>query len=613
MPLWVPAIMLGLALIEPATHLWLVHAPPAGFVSTGLHTRETVFLRYWMRPFDAPSPFALDETQPSWGINAPRVFFGTAGALGRAVSLDDFTTLGWLNGLCMLTLLLGVYTFLRTAVPRVANVSFIVYALAGGLGGILYFITGLLGLHDAANFERYFQRYAHYELFQGKFLGPAPLLVYPHYTLPLGFGFAALALAIQADRRRSHARLAVAAILLFLGGCLNVRLGPMMWAIFIGYLIAASSSASGMRVHAAGLLAIPAWAAFVVAWWPIYRQSGSLSNQIEYGSAAVWFSPLITATVFHLITVPIALRRVLPSLPRWQYACAWAAFGYLALFTTLYFAHLVYYGTYLVCNDTAPPLKFSDLSLLGGVAGAVWALTRTRSHDARRDDFGWICLWFLAFLVFSISAFGRGLWLTLTPQRLMVFYGVPLAMLSAYGLVILAERRRAWAWTLGGAMIVCGACSIAVGAFVFRGPLGPRPGETPYGESHAELMRTDDAACIQRVADGFFLAPLTTNPTFGDVVAARDPRVKVFGVGSFGLSGLDYGMLEADVSRIYLLGTPESDRRAFLDRWKVDWVYVPATPAEFAPLAAEFHTYPWIEVVCTEGDATLFKVKRHGE
>lgn len=635
-PIWVFAIMFVLALIEPLTHAWLTHAPPQGYVSTGLHTRETVFLRYWMRPADWPSPFSLDE-DTAWSINAPRIFFGAAGTVGRTLGFDDFTTLGWLNGLGMLVLLLGVTVFLRIAAPRVANLAFLVYALAGGLGGVLYIIAGALGLHDSPNFEAYFQRYAHYELFQGKFLTPAPLMVYPHYTFPLGLGFAALALAIRAVRdvrvpeasrthapRAQRASLLIAAILLFLGGTLNVRLGPMIWAIYIGYLLAGSNAPMSLRIKHAAILAVPAWAAFLVAWLPIYLQSGSLANQIEYGSAAVWFSPLISAAVFHLVTVPLAVRHELPGMRRWQRACVWAAIGYLAIFTILYLAHAVYYGNLLLPNDTSPPLKFSDTSLLGAVLGVAWALvrrpgTRASIGDGRvnkadeprtntESDYAWIVLWFLAFLVFSISAFGRGTWLMLTPQRLMVFYGVPLAILSAHGIVHIYQRRPIFARAVVTIMVVSGVLSIAVGAFAFRGPLGARPGEPPYGAHHAELMREDDAMCFPQAGPGFILAPLAANPTFGDIAAVQRPDVTVFGVGSFGLSGLDYGDLEAEVTRFFTEATPEDERRAFVEQWHVDWIYVSATPNGYGPVAEELAHYTWLETTCEAGDAALFRV-----
>lgn len=649
-PLWIPAVMLALAIIEPATHLWLTHAPPEGYVSTGLHTRETVFLRYWMRPTDWPSPFSIDNDS-AWSINAPRVFFYAAGAAGRAISLDDFTTLGWLNGLGTLVLLLGVYAFLRTATPHIANLAFLVYALAGGLGGILYLVTGVLGLHDAPNFEAYFQRYAHYELFQGKFLTPAPLMVYPHYTFPLGLGFAALALAIRALRvppssqeaweshssdarpeqqlrvtpsshegawgwkplRHPNTQLLVAAVLLFLGGTLNVRLGPMIWAIFIGYLLAGSHAPIPRRIRAAAILAFPAWAAFLVAWLPIYRQSGSLANQLEYGSAAVWFSPLISATIFHIVAILVAVRDILPRMPRWQRACAYAAIGYLALFTTLYVAHALYYGNLLLPNDTTPPRKFSDVALLGALAGAAMGYSPTTVRSTAHSQLPWIALWFLAFLIFSISAFGGGRWLILTPQRLMVFYGVPLAILSAHGLALLHQRHRVAARALGSTMIACGVLSIAVGAFAFRGPLGPHPGAPPYGQHHAELMRDTDAQCFPHAGPGFILAPLATNPTFGDIAAVHRPDIKVFGVGSFGLSGLDYGTLEADVTTFFAPGTPEETRRSFAERWNVDWIYVPATPAGNGAVADELSAYEWLQPECRQGEAALFKVKPQTE
>lgn len=634
-PLWVPAIMLAMAAIEPLTHLWIVHAPPDGYAATGLHTRETIFLRYWMRPWDAPSPFSLED-HASWSMNAPRLFFGSAGSLGRALGLDEFTTLGGLNGICTFALLLGVYVFLRTVVPRTANLSFVLYALAGGLGGLLYLITGAFGLHDAPMFEAYFERYAHYELFHGKFLSPAPLMVYPHYTLPLGLGFGALALAIRANARTqrqtntpggtygrhregawflaaTHPTLVlVAALMLFLGGTLNVRLGPMIWAIFVGYLIAGSQAPIAHRMRDAALLAVPAFAAFLVAWLPIYRQSGSLSNQLEYGSAAVWFSPLLSAVIFHLVTVPIALRRELPRMPRWHAVCAWAALGYLAVFTSLYAAHALYYGNLLLCNDTTPPLKFSDFSLLGALIGAVGRLASRSRHrrPIRQSRSAWIILWLLAFVIFSISAFGRGWWLSLTPQRLMVFYGVPLAVVSAHGLAIFHASRPRHARALATLMIGCGIVSIGVGAFAFRGPLGPRPGEAPYGLHRAELMRLDDAQCVQLAGPGFVLAPLATNPAFGDVIAAHRSDVTVFGVGSFGLSGLDYGDLEARVTDFFAPGTTEGRRRSFVDQWNVDWIYVPATPAGYTPTIEELDRYTWLDRHCAGTAAALYAVLR---
>jgi len=76
-----------------------------------------------------------------------------------------------------------VYRFLRELTPGQANLAFVLFTLGGGLGGVLFLGTGMLGLHSAGRFEALFAPFAHYELSQGKHLSPVLHLSLPHYAV----------------------------------------------------------------------------------------------------------------------------------------------------------------------------------------------------------------------------------------------------------------------------------------------------------------------------------------------------------------------------------------------------------------------------------------------
>ena len=144
-PPWIWAIIVGLTLIEPATHVWLMVAAPAGTSHTGMHIADSVIFIHAMRMFDT------DFWAPYVTCNAgdlghsPKYFpvpflwmYGGVGEIGRQLQIDEFLMLGLANAMGAALYLCAVYSFFRNVVPNIANRAFVLFAVGGGLGGVAY-------------------------------------------------------------------------------------------------------------------------------------------------------------------------------------------------------------------------------------------------------------------------------------------------------------------------------------------------------------------------------------------------------------------------------------------------------------------------------------------
>ena len=111
-------------------------------------------------------------------------------------------------------------------------------------------------------------------------------------------------------------------------------------------------------------------------------------------------------------------------------ALAWTGLGYLAAFGLLFAVYQTYYGNWLIARDGPVARVISDWALLGAGVGALYAVARKKA-SGRASELSWVTLWVLVFLSGALSAFWKGRFSALAPQRLIVFLGVPLSVLAA--------------------------------------------------------------------------------------------------------------------------------------------------------------------------------------
>ena len=317
----------------------------------------------------------------------------------------------------------------------------------------------------------------------------------------------------------------------------------------------------------------------------------------------MYLTPFLSVAALHLLVVPGEAARRVGRLPLMGRVAAFGATGYLVAFAALFLAYQVYYGNVLVARDAAVAVAVSDWALLGACAGLAYALARRgRSGPASESD--WVVLWLLVFLALAISAFGRGWFLQFGPQRLQIFLWLPICLLSAAGL----ERwRKSWpraAHGLTAAMVACGLTSAAVAVLCFQGPLGYRPGASPYAAFHAEAMTEADAAVIEHVRAGVVLAPLYA----ADAIALGRGNRVVFGVGSFNCSDQRFVTLRGQVADFFSPAADDPRRRKCVHDWCVGYVYCPDTWPVDPATVEQLRSAPWLHEVAAQGRAVLFEV-----
>ena len=614
-PTWVWAVAAVLAATQPLLCLWTTYAPPAGLVSTGLHVPDSALFLHAMRMFRTGFESLYATCQSPYGTHSIAYFplphlwlYGALGAVARLAALPDFIAYGLANGLGAFVYLLVVYALLREVAPKQANLAFLLYTLSGGFGGILYVATGAFGLHAAPGFEDYFRRYALYELFEGAHL--QPLLCFPrlYYTVSLALCLGALTLLARGVRRARVTPVVAAGLLMVPGAFINLRYGVFTLALAALFLYAQSERPARMRPartrYAYGaLLAAPAAVGAALALALLRTNPVAIRNHHDVASQVMYLSPFLSVVALHLLVVPGEAARRIGRLPLMGRVAAFGATGYLTAFAALFLAYQVYYGNVLVARDAAVAVAVSDWALLGACAGAAYALAR-RGRSAPASERDWVVLWLLFFLALAISAFGRGWFLQFGPQRLQIFLWLPICVLSAAGLERWRKSRPRAARGLTAAMVACGLTSAAVTVLCFQGPLGYRPGASPYAAFHAEVMTEADAAVMAHVGAGIVLAPLYA----ADVIAMRRGNRVVFGVGSFNCSDQRFVTLRAQVADFFSPAADDPRRRQCVRDWCVGYVYCPDTWPVDADTVEQLRSTPWLHEVAAEGRAVLFEV-----
>jgi len=606
-PWWVWLIIGVLAALQPCVLLGTRYLPPDGTVPTGLQIPDSALFLYSMDMFDNGFASAYATCQAEAGSNAityysvPHLWlYGLLGAVARLLHVDLFLFYGVVNGLGAFLYLWIVYRLLIQMLPRHAGRAFLLFALSGGPGGLLYLLTGFVGLHTHPAFETYFTRFALYELMEGPNLNPALYFPRLYYTLSLALCLGGLLQVIRALRTGRYRALALWCVPLMLGSFINAR-----YAVFAGLLVMlciayARDTAWQSRIRLAALYAVPAGAGMAASYALMHTNPAVVDNHLQVANMAMWLSPFLAVAWLHLVLAARPMGRTLKAMRMPGRLLGCAGLCYLAAYTIGYGLYQLYYGNLLAGKDGSVAAAVSDPALLGALIGAGLAFIR-RGERGEAPTPPWIALWLLGFLAVSLSGFGGGWFLRFGPQRLQVFLWLPLCIYAAVGLDRLPNRSRAVALAI---LLSCGITSVLVATFGFQGPLGRTGARGPYVNSHAEIMSQADAAVLAALHEGTVLAPAPAS----DVVVRQHGNPVVFGIGSFNLTDRAYLTLRKTVDVFFHPACPPKDRRRIVDDWCVTYVYCPDTWPVDARVIEQLRSTMGLEEVASKDRAALFRV-----
>lgn len=612
---WVYFLIAGIALVEPATHLWLKYGLTGDAAHSGLHIGDTPFFLTDMRIFTNGffSPYV--PCGSSEGSNNPSLFalphhwvYGALGWIAHQVHLDPFLALGFANGLAGAFYLWMALRFFRYVIPDRANLAFVLLCCGGGIGGLVWLGALPLGMHGYPQFESWFHRFARYELIEGPFLLPSLVMPRLYYTIPMGIGFAALMAFIDSTGRDHPIPGKKSMLLQFLCTYLNARVGMLFWGVALCFVFAQPVLRAAAKWRYASLYLVPTAVAAMLVSIPFGLNIHGAENVALLLRRSAWIASVCTATFWLLPVAALALWRHIAQL-RWPgRIVAGACLGYGCAYMALYLGHQTWYGNWNGGGDAAAAVAVSDWAFLGVIPGML--LLRLRRHVKPEEETEtWVALWFLGLGCVSITAFGQGWFMRAMPERGLALLGPPLAMLAAEGIALVRQRFPRLATGYTGLVVASGFVSVAVGALCFQGPLGYTPGRSPYGEFHSEVVLADDVKILDWLERGTLLAPASLPPLLGDVAVARSPELKTL----FGQPSLEFGdvsMLDMarEIQFFYSREASDLFRAEFVDHWCIDFVFCPATRPVDPEVIEALKALPWLERIAQVGDAVLFRV-----
>ena len=442
-----------------------------------------------------------------------------------------------------------------------------------------------------------------YELVEGPYLTGTQHLSRLYYTLPLALVYAAMTALIQSLRIKCTRHLLLTGILLFAATLLNIRIGGLGFCIMILFLFTNRTPPFIPRAKILIRLAIPLASAFGVFAVLTITNPDYMKNTSVYVREVMWLSAFLSVAALHLVLLRRPLLKGIAGLSPLGQRCAFALIGYLSVYTVLFILHQVYYGNLLRAGDFSDAVTVSDWALMGVLAGLK---KPTISERVEGDNpYPWLIMWLLTFVAIAISGFGQGWFLTLTPQRLLVFVGVPLSACSAYALHTCADTNRRVAMAYGAAMITLGITSIIVGALFFQLPLGNKPGQGPFALLHPETMTRADASQLETLPEGRILS----NFEFSDVIAKRPGTQVLGGTGGTDLSDQMSIKLTPHINQFFSRETGNKYRVDFLNEWCIDYVYCPDTWPIDETIRLQLRSMEGVSVLNANGAGVVFDVR----
>jgi hypothetical protein len=125
----------------------------------------------------------------------------------------------------------------------------------------------------------------------------------------------------------------------------------------------------------------------------------------------------------------------------------------------------------------------------------------------------------------------------------------------------------------------------------------------------AYISEADDEA-IALLEDGVVLTPSLGAPLYGDVIAARTRCSVVYGNGTLDFSGEDMSAVRRAVSDSFAPFATESDRRTFLETWRVRYILCPELAPVDPATRAALRAWPDARVVYESGEVLLLELQR---
>lgn len=605
-------IVIVLSSIEPVTHWVLATSEHDERAPTGLHIADSAIFLHSMQMFETGyySPYATrkaeEGTHSSHYYPAPfHWMYGLVGSIGAALGIDHLVFLGIANGLGLCLYLIAGYLFLVIAVPASARLAFVVWTLGGGFGGAAYCIARVLGYDTEALSQGQFIRVFLYTLVEGPYLSPGHQGARLYYTLSLALSFFSLRALLQAVTMGCRKHVVYAAILLFFGTAVNFRFGCL--ACVVAWLYLYTDRKADVRFSAFAALAMAAAAGLASAASMVWLSRSAVfsENTAVLVQESLWPSPFIAAAGVQLIVLAPVVFSALRGMRRYEGILGWALAGYGAVYSFAFVAHQFYFGNGFAVGEQAAAIAISDWSLVGAALGGVYGILR-RIPDPSDDEWTWPTLWLLVFMVGSVSALGHGWLLQFTPQRLMVLLAIPMAMLTAEGVLRMNLKSPKLAWAMMGILVGGGVTSLVVGGLVYQGPYGPtmKPGD--HGHLRAQAVGAIDDRLLAQIGEGVVLTP----GSFSDIVSIIPGRRVLGGLGSADLSDQMSIVLQPRVDGFFEEGLEKSQREAFLEEWCVDYVYCPHAWAVGEDVLQDIAGLDGVTMVLEEGRGAVFRVLR---
>lgn len=615
-PVWAWVIIAFAAMMPPLLYTWMAMAPPTGQVPSGLRTLDSYCYLTPMihAPQDWFSPYARCD-EPLGGASRGHygmpyhLLYAALGLLCKATGIAPWTLLGLVNGLGFALLLHSVHRLLQALNPALANRAFLLAVCGGGAGGLVWLIACMFHMQQTAAFPEWFLRFGLYDLTEGARLHLHLMQDRLYYTLPM----ALCLMGITGWLWRSSSFIHVFA-LLAVGTFLNFRVGPMIAGAGILLFLSeptTRASQNWWKRLCAPLLGTgcgTAAALLYVRTNPFHAESS-----IQLSQESMWFSAFLCTTFFLLPPAGLALGYIHHQSRGWVRLLLGGLLGYWCAFTVLYLGYQLYYGNWPHTIDAAPAIAMSDWALPGIPLG-VWGSSRYCSSGEPRNlppYAAGIALWFLLYGALAFSAWGQGAYLAFAPQRFMATLGIPMSLLAAQGLSLMARRapRVSRAWLT--ATCIAGLLSMGVTWLGCYGPLGFDTIQRALPWTRFAYVSEADQVLMSRIPEGsVVLTPATDAPLFGDILSQRPGMWVVYGNGSLDFSREDFAAIREAVTHYYSPNATEQARQAFLRERCVTHVYCPDTAPVPAATRDSLRASPLLKPVGICGQGIVFEVRQ---
>ena len=534
------------------------------------------------------------------------LLYAILGELAHILSITPFIALGLINGLAGALYLFCVWRFFRLILPVFAETAFYLFALGGGLGGILYLIALFTGLDQAPRFQEAFLRFAAYDLIEGQHRSPLLLMPRAYYTIPMALGIASLTAFIESERMGCRAHLFFSGFLLFCCTLINIRIGPVLWGVALLYILIVSETDRKERatlIISYGLYCFSG----TLLFYAIFLMHPSYSaNVYSVGQQIMGIIPFLTATLFFWPPLLHTLYRILFAAPPFLRGCIGAGLGYFHTYLILYLAYQTYWGNLLIGGDVKAGTVISDWALLGAVVGVLLTLRLPRKLPVKTNPiYLWLTCWFFVLLCISLSAWAQGWTIRFAPQRFMLLLPIPMALLTACGLATLPRITSRLCY---GLSIGCGVISLCVGSLFFQGHAGKQGPDQAFAYLHYAHMNQDDASAIYKLEPGYVLTPPWSPIAFGEILAQHEGLRIIGGPGAMNLGDLPFNEIQTDVAAFWNPDTPDATRKDIAKRRCVNWVYSPATAPANPDILQILRQSPWLTIHYDSGKTLILHV-----